>query len=247
VRLDVGFLPLDVIRPETTVCIVVDALRATSTIATVFGRGVTLVAVAGTIDDARLLHRDMPDSLLCGESGGLPPSGFDHGNSPVEFEGLDLEGRTLVLATSNGTRAFAMLDTAAAVFAGSLLNRTAAVRAALAALGDVQTLAVVCSGTEMGTAFSLEDTAVAGALVHQARALAGPDACELTDRAVAALRVWQTYEANPKQAFLDARHGQYLIEIGMAADLDACAQLDCYDVAPRLNVTVDGRLLLRPG
>jgi 2-phosphosulfolactate phosphatase len=246
VRIDVAFLPRELAEPETSVCIVVDALRATSTIATVFGRGVAVVAVAGTVDDARLLHQDMPGSLLCGEVGGLPPAGFDHGNSPVEFESLDLNGRTLVLATSNGTRALAALDTAPVVLTGSLLNRSACVEAALAAAADAQTLAVVCSGTELGTAFSLEDTVVAGALVARIRDLAGDAAShELTDRAVAALALWRAYQSDPKQAFLNSTHGRYLVEIGMADDLDACAVIDRYPVAPRLRVTVDGRLLLQ--
>lgn len=244
-RIDVAFLPRELAEPETSVCIVVDALRATSTIATVFGRGVEMVGVAGTVDDARLLHQDMPGSLLCGEVGGLPPAGFDHGNSPVEFETLDLDGRTLVLATSNGTRALAALDTAPAVFAGSLLNRSTCVEAALAATAGAQTIAIVCSGTELGTAFSLEDTVVAGAMVARIRDLAGDTSQELTDRAVAALALWRAYESDPKQAFLESTHGRYLVEIGMAEDLDACARIDCYPVAPRLRVTVDGRLLLR--
>src|SRR5215218_9656692 len=138
VELDVAVLPRDVIEPEGTVCIVIDALRATSTIATVLARGASRVIVAGTIDEARGLREELPDALLCGEVGGLPPKGFDHGNSPVEFEGLDLAGRTLVLATSNGTRALAALDTAPAVYVGSLLNRTACVEAARALMPGVE-------------------------------------------------------------------------------------------------------------
>jgi 2-phosphosulfolactate phosphatase len=101
-RLDVALLPRDCIEPESCICIIVDALRATSTLAVLFGRGASLVAVAGTIEDARLLHGDMPGSLLCGEVGGLPPEGFDFGNSPAEFEETELGGRPLVLATRTG-------------------------------------------------------------------------------------------------------------------------------------------------
>ena len=244
-RLDVAFLPRDLTTPETSVCIVIDALRASSTIATVFGCGVETVAVAGTIEDARLLHRDMPGSLLCGEAGGLPPEGFDHGNSPVEFKGLDLDGRALVLATSNGTRPLAALDTAPAVYVGSLLNRTACVEAARALMPGVETLTVVCAGNERGTIFSLEDTVVAGAFVATIQDQATGPVLQFTDRATAALHLWQAYQHDPTRAFLDSTHGRYLVEIGMAADLDACARIDRYPVAPRLRVTVDGRLLLR--
>ena len=247
-QIDVAFLPTDLATPETSLCIVIDALRASSSIATVFGRGARTVAVAGTIEDARLLHQDLPGSLLCGESGGLPPEGFDFGNSPIEFEAADLQGQTLVFATSNGTRALAALDTAPAVFVGSLLNRAACAEAALTALTNLNgatTLTVVCSGTEYGTTFSLEDTVVAGAFVTRFLDIAGEALCEQTDRAAAARTLWRTYASNPKQAFLDSKHGRYLAEIGMAADLDACARIDRYSVAPRLRVTVDGRLLLQ--
>ncbi|MGD9893031.1 MAG: 2-phosphosulfolactate phosphatase, partial [Dehalococcoidia bacterium] len=212
-QLDVAFLPADLASPETSVCIVIDALRASSSIATVFGRGVESVAVAGTIEDARRLHGDLPGSLLCGESGGLPPDGFDFGNSPVEFAAADLRGRTLVLATSNGTRALAALDTAPVVFVGSLLNRAACTAAALAAIdaiGSVSTMTVVCSGTEFGTTFSLEDTVVAGAFVTWIMTSAAEETHELTDRATAAARLWRGYESDPKQAFLEAKHGRYL-------------------------------------
>lgn len=242
-RLDVALLPRDCVEPETSVCIVVDALRASSTIAVLFGRGAALVAVAGTIEDARLLYRDMPDSLLCGEVGGLPPDGFDFGNSPAEFEATDLEGRRLVLATSNGTRALAALDTARAVYTGSLLNRAAVVQAAVAAAGGA--ISVVCSGTELGTRFSLEDTVVAGALVDEICRVLDDSIVERTDTATAARRLWHTYGAAPRQAFDDSVHGQLLLDLGFDADLDLCARLDRYPVAPRLQVTVDGRLLLR--
>jgi 2-phosphosulfolactate phosphatase len=178
----------------------------------------------------------------------LPPDGFDFGNSPVEFEQIDLRGRTIVLATSNGTRALAALDTAPAVFVGSLPNRAACVTAALTTLATIDeqaALTVVCSGTEFGTTFSLEDTVVAGAYVAEILDRAGGVGCELTDRSTAALRLWRGYESDPKQAFLDSKHGRYVVEIGMADDLDACAQIDRYAVAPRLHVTVDGRLLLK--
>ncbi len=244
-RLDVAFLPRDVREPETSVCIVIDALRASSTIATVFGGGVGTVAVAGSIEDARLLHRDMPGSLLCGEAGGLPPAGFDHGNSPVEFERLELAGRSLVLATSNGTRALAALDTARAVFVGSLLNLSACARAALAAAPEVEAIAVVCSGTELGTSFSLEDTVVAGAFVERILQETGDSSGRsLSDRATVALRLWRSYNGDARAAFGEAEHGRLLVQIGLGEDLDACAVVDRYAVAPRLTVTVDGRLLL---
>jgi 2-phosphosulfolactate phosphatase len=236
VDLDVAFLPRDVIEPESSVCIVIDALRATSTVATVLARGARQVVVAGTIDEARRLRGDMPEALLCGEAGGLPPEGFDHGNSPVEFEGLDLRGRTLILATSNGTRALSGLRSARAAFTGSLLNLTACARLAAMVTTSQGSLAVVCSGTERGTRFSLEDTVVAGAFVERVVLAPGGGRTVLSDGATAALRLWRSYAERPRAAFDDAVHGRALVRIGMAADLDRCAEIDRYGVVPRLRV-----------
>jgi 2-phosphosulfolactate phosphatase len=265
VLLDVAFLPADVRQPESSVCIVIDALRASSTIATLFGRGVRDVVVAGEIDEARRLHAGLPGALLCGEEGGLPPAGFDYGNSPVEFDGMNLAGRTVVMATSNGTRALAALAGARAVFVGSLLNLSACARAAAAeatgngqratsqipaspgsdaAQAQVERITVVCAGTELGTRFSLEDTTVAGAFVERLVRDAGarpwqgekPEGgLRLTDSATAAYRLWRSYPGGARLAFGEATHGQHLVRIGMAADLDFCAQVDRYDVAPRLK------------
>jgi len=243
VELDVAVLPRDVIEPEGSVCIVIDALRATSTIATVLARGASRVIVAGTIDEARGLREELPDALLCGEVGGLPPNGFDHGNSPVEFEGLDLAGRTLILATSNGTRALSGLRAARAVYAGSLLNLSACARLAAAVATAHGALTVVCSGTELGTRFSLEDTVVAGAFVERLAGASEGGRTTLSDAATAALRLWRGYAERPRAAFDDAVHGRALVRIGMAADLDRCAEVDRYAVAPRLRVE-DGRLVL---
>jgi len=239
--IDVAFLPRDVLEPDTSVCIVIDALRATSTIATVLARGARQVVVAGTIDEARRLKAAMPDALLCGEVGGLPPEGFDHGNSPVEFEGLELADRQLILATSNGTRALSGLRAARAVFTGSLLNLTACARLTALVATAQGSLTVVCSGTELGTKFSLEDTVVAGAFVERTMTAAEGGRTVLSDGATAALRLWRGYADRPRAAFDEAAHGRALAGIGMAADLDRGAEIDRYGVVPRLRV--DGGLL----
>jgi 2-phosphosulfolactate phosphatase len=125
------------------------------------------------------------------------------------------------------------------------LNRAAVVRAALAAAGTEGAIAVVCSGNQLGTQFSLEDTVVAGALVDEICRLLDDSVLERTDTATAARRLWHTYGAAPRRAFEDSVHGKLLLDLGFDADLDLCARLDRYAVAPRLQVTVDGRLLLR--
>lgn len=246
-RIDVVLLPALLNEPFAGVCVVVDALRATSTIATLIARGVAEVVVTATVDEARTLKARLPGHLLCGEVGGLPPEGFDYGNSPAEFSRLDLRNRRVILATSNGTRALACAADAALVLTGSLLNRTAVARVALGAvLRRGQDLALLCAGTEYGRAFSLEDTAVCGAIIEQmVAAHEGPlFELTLTDSAMAAYRLWRSY-TSPRLLLGESTHGQALARLGLAADLDFCAQLDVYSVTPRLHRGADDLLVVR--
>ncbi len=246
-RIDVALLPALLETPAENVCVVVDALRATSAITTLFARGVEEIAVTATVEEGLALKQRLPDRLLCGESGGLPPEGFDYGNSPAEFSRLDLRGRKVIIATSNGTRALVRASEAPVVLTGSLLNATAVGRAAAFEASRLG-LGVVflCAGVELGRAFSLEDTAVCGALVEALVSThEGPlEQLTLTDSAMAAYRVWRSY-SSPRLAFGEARHGQALVRLGLAEDLDFCAQRDLYSVAPRLARRADGLLTLR--
>ncbi|MCH7484370.1 MAG: 2-phosphosulfolactate phosphatase [Chloroflexi bacterium] len=163
-RIDVALLPGQKFDAARSVCVVVDVLRASSSIVTLLERGCSSVVAAPTTDRARHLRTGLPDHLLCGEERGLPPHGFDYGNSPSEFSRLDLSGRSAILATSNGTRVLAAIAAdSPAVLVGALLNRTAVARAAIdiarqRGLG----VTVVCSAAHGGGTFVLEDALGAG-------------------------------------------------------------------------------------
>ncbi|HLZ69983.1 MAG TPA: 2-phosphosulfolactate phosphatase [Dehalococcoidia bacterium] len=236
-RIHTSLLPALLQQPERHVCVVIDVLRATSTLATLIARGASEVAVVAEIEQAFALRAavcELP-RLLCGEVGGLPPQGFDHGNSPEEFARLELAGRRAVLFTSNGTKALVRVAAAPAVFAGSLLNVSAVLQAALAeARAGGLDLALVCSGTELGTAFSLEDTFCAGALIAAARESL-PDAPRLDDAAQMALRLYDSFGRDAEAAFAAAEHGRALAALGLGADLRFCAEIDRYAVAPRVQ------------
>src|SRR3990172_4986925 len=155
-RIDVALLPEQALEREKRVCVAVDVLRASSSIVTLLERGADCVVAAPGIAEARALHERLPDYLLCGEKDGLPPPGFDYGNSPAEFSRLDLAGRRAVLATSNGTRLLAALADAPMVIVGCLLNRTAAARAAVAIASEGKLdIAGVCSAAYSGSTFVL--------------------------------------------------------------------------------------------
>ncbi len=114
------------------VAMVIDVIRATTTLAVAFERGCARVLVAGDMPAARAFAAEHPGAyLLAGEVGGLRPPGFDFGNSPVELKAADLRGRELLFCTTNGTRALHACVGARALLAGSLRNAQAVCRAAL--------------------------------------------------------------------------------------------------------------------
>ena len=246
-KLDVAFLPSLFREPGRYVCVVVDVLRASSSLVVLLERGVEEVMLAPTIGDARRLARGRPHYLLCGERGGLPPRGFHYGNSPVEFVGLDLQGRRAILCTSNGTRALARVSAAPLVLVGALLNATSAGRAAAeAAFAQGLGVAVVCSGDEGGTAFSLEDALGAGAIVDAVVGL-GREAprLELSDGALAALTIYRAHQGQEQAALRAGSHARDLEALGLGEDLSFCARRDAFATVPYLQRDEEGRPVLR--
>lgn len=249
--LDVALTPVLLQKPQQTVCIVVDVLRASSSAVTMFDRGVEAILVAPEIEVARQLRAAaFAGALLCGEAGGLRPDGFDYGNSPVEFGRLDLRGRLAVLATSNGTRALHAVSAAPVVLIGCLLNRAAVCDAAIAAARQhSSTVTIVCAGNDLGTIVGLDDCFAAGALVETLRAsmlaMAPEEPLALTDAAHLAWRLYRGYDGSSTTAFREAVHGCRLAEIGFSEDLTYCGQSNVSASVPRLSLDPAGRLLLR--
>ena len=252
-RVEVTFVPRLASDVEAKVCVVIDVLRATSTLVVLIEKGVREVVVCGTLAEARRIAR-RTGYLLCGEVNSLPPPDFDYGNSPTEFAALDLGGRSAVLFTSNGTRALRRVAGAQTVLAGALLNRRAAAGAALAeaaqtAVGADCGIAIVCAGRGHGHYFSLEDAYAAGALVDSL--LAEGKAAGLRPRlwndALAALRLYRSYRGRALACFRQADHGRSLIDLGLGHDLEFCARTDVSTAVPRLRRGEDGLLRIVPG
>jgi 2-phosphosulfolactate phosphatase len=244
-RIDVALLPGQTFDRSRSVCVVVDVLRASSSIVTLLDRGAGRVVAAAALDDAVALHAGLPDHILCGEQDGLPPPGFDYGNSPSEFSRLDLAGRSVILATSNGTRILAALAGAPAVLAGCLLNRRAVARAAAAiAARRGLDITVVCSAAYGGSAFVLEDALGAGAIVDAALTLEAP--IELADAARFARDAFAVARPDIPAAVASAYHARELAAAGLAEDVAYCAQVDISNVVPLLQPGAGGLLALRP-
>ena len=210
---DVAFTPGE--AAPAAVGVVVDVLRATSTIAQALASGYERVLCCAEIEDARALREQLPDSVLGGERQAMRVEGFDVGASPREF--LEARARTLILSTTNGTRA--ILQTAQRcerVLLGSLLNLSAV--AAAAGSDDV---AVVCAGFRGG--FALDDVYCAGRIVQR---LSG----ERTQAASAAELLTRAFPTA-----LDGLEARTYGPPGLEEDIAYCAQVDLLDVVPVLT------------
>ncbi len=238
-HLDVLFLPRELearTRPQR-VAVVIDVIRATTTIVTAFREGARSVTPVSSVEEAQRARESAPAALLAGERGGKRLPGFDLGNSPREFTPDAVRGRDVILTTSNGTKTLRAAQEGRSVAIGALLNRAAIGRWLLARGEDAF---IVCSGYE--GIFSLEDAVCAGAV---ADAVAGAGrSVALGDGARAGQTLWARYGADLPGLLRETGWGRHIVEIGLGADLDVCAQLDVTDVVP---VMAGGRITLSGG
>src|SRR5215471_8182101 len=154
--IEVALCPSEIARFSATdlsgaTVVVFDVLRATSSMITGLGAGALEIFPVNSIEEARERKLKEPELLLAGERGGLPPDGFDLGNSPDEFERTS--GRRVVMTTTNGTAAIQRMLPAAELLIGALLNLD--VIADYLFRKQPEQLLLVCAGTEED--FSLED------------------------------------------------------------------------------------------
>jgi 2-phosphosulfolactate phosphatase len=220
--------PADAVRGAHVA--VVDVLRATTTIATALAGGAAgVIPVAEPQDAIALGNRLGRDRvLLCGERQSQRIEGFDLDNSPASFTPQAVEGKTLLLTTTNGTRALRAVATAASVRTAALVNRTAVADALAHENGDV---VIVCAGEVNG--FALEDALGAGALVDTLLTLIGD--VELCDGARAAALLYRAVAGRLADAVASADHAQSLAQKGFAGDVTRCAALDTLQIVPTLR------------
>ena len=206
--------------------IVMDVLRATSTIVPALNNGAKRIIPVETVEEAVALKRRYADSLLGGERGGVRQGGFDFGNSPLEYSRDLVLDKTIVLTTTNGTRALVGCQSAHAATIGcaGFLNGRAAVRRLMARTGD---LALVCAGTK--NQFSLDDFLCAGMLLQQ---IVAEEEVQMADLGWNALFMYQAYGENLPAVLDRAKHYQVLKGLGFQRDLEYCLMKDQLEIAP---------------
>lgn len=208
---------------------VIDVLRASTTIAVALANGARSVVPVEELDEAITRSKQFERSqvVLAGERKMLAIPGFDLGNSPLEFTREAVDGRTVLITTSNGTRALMGVQGARDIVVASYVNHSV-VAAMLRAAARSTDISIVCAGAEGH--FSLEDAACAGRYV---RSIIKPSArVTANDAACACALIDRKYGDNIAKIFEDSTHGQALAEAGLGDDLIACAQVDSHAVVP---------------
>jgi 2-phosphosulfolactate phosphatase len=232
VRLDVFFTPIQAKPADTAgrLVVIVDVLRASTTVATALGNGAkTVMPLEGAdevISRSKEFHRSQ--IILAGEQKMLPISGFDLGNSPQDFTKKAVEGKTILITTTNGTRALLGVQGARDIVIASYVNFTAVLAMMKVAASSNTDIAIICAGEEGG--FTLEDAACAGRYVRALPKRA--DGMQLNDAASASVLIEKKYGENIAKLFKDSTHGQALQEAGFGDDLAAAAKVDAYPVVP---------------
>lgn len=208
--------------------IVIDVLRATSTIVTALAHGCSGIVPAETVQQAKQLQE--PRDLLGGERFCKKIAGFHYGNSPLEYRSPEIIGNRVILTTTNGTRAIQKSLRADHVIAGSLLNAKACAKKAVELQREV---AIVCAGTQ--DEFSLEDGLCAGLIVREFLQQVDREAQGVNDLGLAMLHAFTHAETSLEHTLLACFNGKKLCRMGLQADVSFCAQVNAYDLVPVLQ------------
>mgnify|MGYP001263116904 CR=1 FL=1 len=231
-RLEIAATPAEALSIDADAFVVIDCLRATTTIAALFAGGLRTLWAVAEIDQAReIAARER--ALLFGEVGGLPPPGFDFGNSPVDARSAPVAGRDAVLFTTNGTLALTSLVGKGAVFAGAVVNGSAV----LDAVAGFDRVTFVCAGETKGTRFALEDFGAAAHLAQLAKLRW--NLAELGDLAILAMELTEPLSLIPR-----SRHAAVTRALGFERDIEFAVMPDSCPVAPRITSHGPGFVLL---
>jgi 2-phosphosulfolactate phosphatase len=212
------------------VVLVIDVLRASTSIAAALANGARAVIPFEGVDEAitRARSLDRTDVLLAGERKMAPIPGFDLGNSPGEFSTEVVTGKTIVMTTTNGTAALSHVAGAGEVLVGSFANYSTVLAHLRAAARAGKSITLVCAGSN--GRFALEDAICAGRYVRGvARRGIQP---VLGDAANVAAIVDRRMGADLSSVLRDSEHGRALVDAGLADDVAYCAEVDRHPVIP---------------
>jgi len=243
-KLDVVFTPAGLTPPDVQgrTVFVIDILRATTAMCAALNHGAKALIPVGSTEEALRLAQTIgsADVLLAGEKNCVRIAGFQLGNSPLEMTEDAVRGKTLVVTTTNGTKALLAAQGSAAVYAACAANLTTAAEKGREALEKDDDLLIVCAGRD--GAFSLDDAYCAGRLVA-AVLESGKPRRGMNDAAIASLDLVRRYGERWERPLSYSRAGRELIRLGFRADVLDAARLDAYPVLPHFH---ERRVTLAP-
>ena len=203
---------------ENKQVVVIDILRATTTMVVAYENGANNVVPVEHLEDA-LVYREQ-GYLIAGERNGVKVEGFDMGNSPQEFTKDIVEGRNIVLSTTNGTKAINACSAAKFRYISSFRNIDAMAKTIIENNLDVL---LFCAGWK--DKFNLEDTVFAGALAQQ---LLDNGFSTNDDATRMACSLWNLAKPNLAAFLADASHVQRFKSLHIESDLEVCLQFNTY-------------------
>ena len=227
-RLEVCLSPalLHLYDTRGAVVVIIDIFRATSTITAALDNGAGSVIPVASVEDCISIGKSLDNSLTAGERDGKVAAGLEYGNSPLEYPRSFVEGKTLVLTTTNGTRLLHMVQDAGMIVIGSFLN--------LGAICDflVQTnMNVILGCAAWKDRFNLEDTLFAGAVVESVA-----QHFEINcDSARAACHLHKASGGNYLGFLKDSSHYKRLAGFGLVKDMEYCTTPNLHPVVPVLR------------
>ena len=243
-NISVYFTPLGVTPQDVAgkPVVVIDVLRTTTTMVAAMAHGAKAILPSASQEEAlrHLANLERDAVVLAGEKRLDRIDGFALGNSPLEMTEEVVGGKTVVMATTNGTPAVTAAASGAPVFIVAVTNFTAAVEKARQAFEKSQDIVILCSGREK--TFALEDAYTAGRF---ARALVPGNkrrSANLNDAAIAALELVRRYGEKWKSAITASAAARALKTQGFKADLVAATEVDMYDIVPEYS----GKLVTLP-
>ncbi len=212
--------------------LVIDVLRATTTMIVALANGAKAILPAASADDALKLAQNLERGqvLLAGERRAERIPGFALGNSPLEMTPEAVGGKTLVMTTTNGVQALLAADDGRPVFIGAAVNFRAAAQAAWRAFEEAGELTILCAGREK--AFGLEDAYAAGRFVEAIVPGKLRRTVEVNDAVIAARELVRKFGNDWKKAVTASAHARYLKERGFASDVAFAVQMDTYELVP---------------
>jgi len=232
-KIDVYFTPLGLKEEDLAGrgVVVIDVLRATTTIVTALANGAKAVVPAASSEEAVRLTANLEKNgiLLAGERKSLKIEGFQLGNSPREMTPEVVAGKTIFLSTTNGTPALVAAQDGAPVLVGGAVNFTALAERARALFTERSDLAIVCAGRDKQ--FALEDAYTAGRLIKAVKKGVPPKQLQLNDAAQVSLALTARYK-NWRDALEQCDAARQLAEVDLAADVAFSAKADRFAVVP---------------